>query len=85
MPQLKVTLDERVLLDGDSGRWTADQQRTAEDLVAKATLKHEPWSGALLSAMLDVSLHQRDAAIAIRTKTDGWTVEVTDGHNHAAP
>jgi hypothetical protein len=75
MPQIKVTIDNTVVMDGDLGSWTDDPPEILTEQL-KAGARPAPHMRALLGVIAEVALTGKNLQADVQTRTDGWALTV---------
>lgn len=76
MANVKVTVDDEVIADGDLGQWSNNPPPLLEEQL-KAGARPRPWMRALLLTVADAAMRDRAMDITVHTKPgDGWTLDV---------
>lgn len=78
MPSLRITVDDKVVMDGDMGTWTTEPPFISEQKLAIAAKKDQPWAIPVLSLVAKAATGAHIQAIDIRTGLKGWTLSVTE-------
>lgn len=75
---LHITVDNTVIMDGDTGQWTTEPPQLVMDQL-KPGAKPKPWMRALMLTIADAAMGNKDTTATVRTQPNGWTLEVTNG------
>lgn len=76
MATMRVTVDGRVLMDGDTGEWSLNPPELVTEQL-KAGAKPAPWMRALMLTMAEAGMSERAMVVDVKTRADGWDFSVT--------
>lgn len=79
MPHLSITVDDRVIMDGDLGAWTTEppELKTIIDQVKRKGMNAEEWMLDILNHVAKVGSGARSRRIVVTTRGDGYDLNVT--------
>jgi hypothetical protein len=83
MPHSRIVVDGVTRLDTDLtlGRWQQAPPDVLADMI-KPGARREPWSAAVLSALIDALVADQPVAIGVDTRNGDWTMTVRHRFAH---
>lgn len=76
-PKIRVRVDGRELFNGQAGEWISRPPDVFRDAIRPDAVP-EPWMKAIMITLADTVTLQKGVKINVRTKINGWSMEVTD-------
>jgi hypothetical protein len=81
MATMRVTIDGKVVMNGNIGQWTTEPPKIITDQL-KPNAKPAPWMRALMLTLADAALSEHALTVDVKTRADGWDYSVTHGRDH---
>jgi hypothetical protein len=75
MANVKVTVDGKTIMDGDTGQWSTEPPAIIKEQL-KANARPALWMQALLLTIADAAMADRSLDADIRTAPGEWTLAV---------
>lgn len=77
-PKLRIKIDRRVVFNGTVGEWISKPPDIFKDRIQPGA-RPEPHMKAIMVALADAVMTNQPMSIAVKTRDDGWSMEVTNG------
>lgn len=73
MPQVKLTINQRVVMDIDISRWNSEPPAITE---LKLKTAEQPWAIPTMQAIAAAAIKQQSTDITVTTTDTMWTLQV---------
>ena len=77
MPNLRITIDGEVQMDGDLGTWSTEPPFITAQKLAIAAKRDQPSAIPIMGLVAKAATGEHISAIEVRTLGDGWEMKVT--------